>query len=168
MNGGGWEQLSFFILDTLCGRVRRTTVATKTRAVGERGNRTTPLYVGSRVAGHVTGEVLRKAVNGSKHFLRKPPAIAFNVDVLSAAEHLGAKRIVVTDLDTKHEYACTVETFRAHAIKIERWDGQLALTMAYWGVDGKLSPHEGKLAREAEEAAKKEAIAKMQLTLFEL
>ena len=53
--------------------------------------------LGKKVVGTVEGNTFSKTVDSSKHFLRTPPAIAFDELALSQAEEMGASRIKVKD-----------------------------------------------------------------------
>jgi hypothetical protein len=80
---------------------------------------------------------LTKEVRGSRHFLRKPPAIAFDAAGIDQAEALGAVRIVVDDLETGRRYSSSMETFRRLALDIDRGHGrQLALPLPFWQAPG--------------------------------
>ena len=48
--------------------------------------------LGKKVVGTVEGNTFSKTVDSSKHFLRTPPAIAFDELALSQAEEMGASR----------------------------------------------------------------------------
>ena len=49
----------------------------------------TPIFVGTRVVGAVKGDTFFKTIRKS-HFLRKPPAIAFDTNSLEQAKQAGA------------------------------------------------------------------------------
>jgi hypothetical protein len=90
--------------------------------------------------GLVIGEVdeagvFRKRVRGSQHFLRQPPAIAFDRSTLAAAEQAGALSLEVIDLDTNSTYRCSISVFRSHCLFIDRGFGlQWALPLRRWNV----------------------------------
>jgi hypothetical protein len=100
--------------------------------------KTTPIYSGARVVGKVTGGVFVKTVAGSAHFLRKPPAIAFDVSSLDDAERAGAVQVQVTDRETGRIYRAPLALVRSAGFAVNRGYGaQWALPLCYWSVDGK-------------------------------
>ena len=62
-----------------------------------------PIRVGRQVVGEVQGDTFHKRLRASVHFLRIPPAIAFDVMTLDDAERAGARRVEVTDLESRSE-----------------------------------------------------------------
>jgi hypothetical protein len=91
------------------------------------------IYSGGHVVGRVTGNIFLKTIQGSKHILRKPQAIAISIDALEAAERAGATTIQITDTETGVMYKSSVEHFRGHAFELDRGFGpQLALTLEGW------------------------------------
>jgi hypothetical protein len=110
--------------------------------------------------------LLRKTVNGQKHFVKLPPGIAFADNVLRQASELGAVDIIVTDRASPHRdtYCCTLETFLRHAEVVDRGFGrQLVLRFSYWRKNGQPSEIEHKAEAQA---AKAEAASMRQLSLF--
>ena len=86
-----------------------------------------------KVVGVVMKDTLHKRVNSSKHFLRKPPAIAFDKDCIDKAKKLGATKIMVHDIDTKKRFMANYKEFEEHSIKLNRGFGeQLALPISMW------------------------------------
>jgi hypothetical protein len=93
-------------------------------------------------AGKVVGTVhedehgiryLYKTVSGKIHFLRRPPAIAFDETVINQAIKNEVERIVVLDYDTGTSYTCTMKQFEMGALKLDRGFGkQMALPMGKW------------------------------------
>jgi hypothetical protein len=80
---------------------------------------------------------LVKTVHGSRHFLRRPPAIAFDADSIDQAEALGTVGIFVDDAETGRRYSSSMETFLRLAIDIDRGHGrQLALPLRFWDSPG--------------------------------
>jgi len=75
-----------------------------------------PIYVGSRIVGQVKGDTFYKNIRGSRHMLRKPQAIAFDISTLEDALDAGASKVEVTDLDDGKVYI-------AHIVDILR-DGK--------------------------------------------
>ncbi|MDZ4159477.1 MAG: hypothetical protein U1B80_06785, partial [Anaerolineaceae bacterium] len=91
------------------------------------------IYAAGRIIGEVEGSTFKKAIHGSRHFLRQPPAIAISVDALDAAEHAGATQIEVLDKESGVRYRSSVQHFRDVGFTFERGFGrQIALPMAGW------------------------------------
>lgn len=94
-----------------------------------------PIMVRGRISGFYmkrTREYYRR-VDGSRHFLRKPPSITNDVDALAQAERLGADRVRIVDSETGFEYLCIVAVIRDYGFPIDRGYGQqIALPFAYW------------------------------------
>lgn len=97
--------------------------------------RSIPVRVGGRVVGFVRGDTFTKRVQASRHFLRKPPAIAFDVQSLITAQRLGATRVEVTDTESGRVYRVQLETIRARGVRVNRGFGdQLALLLHEWNI----------------------------------
>lgn len=94
-----------------------------------------PIMVRGRISGFYmerTREYYRR-VEGSRHFLRKPPAITNDIDALNEAERLGADRCRIVDSETSIEYTCIIAVIREYGTLIDRGYGQqIALPFAYW------------------------------------
>ena len=76
-----------------------------------------------------------KAINGSRHLLRRPPAIAYNVEVLKGAEALGGTRLVVLDKETQTRYEASLTLMWERGVKVSRGHGlQRALVLRLWAV----------------------------------
>lgn len=87
------------------------------------------------VIGVVIDDTFHKRVNSSKHFLRKPPAIAFDERSILDAEKLGASKLMVHDKDTKRRYMASYKEFALNSFEVNRGFGkQQALPIAYWRV----------------------------------
>ena len=102
--------------------VPRTTIARPGR-----GDNTVRRADGT-VVGRVIGSLFVKHIVGSKHLLRKPPAIAFGVDVLAQAKALGATEVAVEDTEAGTVYRATIgdiegptslEFDRGHGLPVE-------------------------------------------------
>lgn len=79
------------------------------------------------------GKYLYKTVSGKKHFLRRPPSIAFDEVVIAKAKELGATHIMVLDKEDGTVYKCSVTQFEAGALHLDRGFGkQMALPMGKW------------------------------------
>lgn len=129
-----------------------------------------PLYVPGRdrpvAFVNVPARLLYKTVDGRKHFVKMPPGIAFDDDVLRRAVELGAVNVQVTDSATNpaNHYTVELATFLRHAEVVNRGFGrQLALRFAYWRKNGAPSEVEHQAEAEAQRAA---AAEMQQLGLF--
>ena len=88
-----------------------------------------------KVVAMIDGDCLRKQLDGSKHFLRKPPGIAFDDAILRAAELAGARSVQVRDRETGDVYTCQLSEFALHAVKVDRGFGlQYCLPFVFWRV----------------------------------
>lgn len=92
---------------------------------------------GGRSAGRVIAGTLRKSISASRHLLKKPPAIAFDVSVLEDAARLGAVRVEVRDTESGTVYRAELADFWQYALRLNRGFGkQLALPLNRWRVRG--------------------------------
>lgn len=91
----------------------------------KRGNgQTTPIYrADGREIGEVNGDTFQKHIRGSKHFLREPRAIAFDVSVLRDAEHVGAVIVLVIDDETGCEYRANMRRLWRKGFAVRRGYG---------------------------------------------
>ena len=93
----------------------------------------TPIYSGSHVVGRVEAGVFHKSVSGSKHFLQKPPGIAFDVSSLNDAGKAGAVHVEVYDKETRTTYRATLAHVLEHGRTFNRGYGeQIVLTFEGW------------------------------------
>lgn len=93
----------------------------------------TPIYAGSKVVGYVIEGTLYKTIHGSKHLLRRPPALGFDVDSLNQAELAGATRIEVTDAENGTIYRSAISHVRNQGFPLNRGFGeQIALHINDW------------------------------------
>ena len=89
--------------------------------------------VGNKVVGKVVGGEFVKKVHSTKHFLRTPPAIAFDIDSLNQARNLGATRVKIIDLDTGVIYRVTIEVILKKGFLFNRGHGdQIGLPLNIW------------------------------------
>ena len=90
--------------------------------------------VGRRVVGKVKNGVFYRNIQGSRHLLRMPPAIALAVECVEQAIRYGATAIEVTDKETGRVYHSTIENFQQYSFKLQRggFEPQLALTLERW------------------------------------
>jgi hypothetical protein len=99
------------------------------------GARQELLAASGKVAATLDGDCLKKQLDGSRHFLRKPAGIAFDDAILRAAERAGARSVWVRDRETGDVYTCQLADFALHAVKVDRGFGlQYCLPFAFWRV----------------------------------
>lgn len=98
-----------------------------------------PIFVGSRVVGFVSGDTFYKTIKGSRHLLKQPPAIAFDLSSLDDAESMGAERVEVKDSESGRIYRASIVLIRSSGFAVNRRFGsQWALSLPYWSIDGQL------------------------------
>lgn len=86
-----------------------------------------------RIIGAVENGVFSKRVNASKHFLRKPPAIAIDAEILAQLQGLGVERVLVQDTDSGCTFEAALSAFEQRGIRISRGYGeQVALPLHLW------------------------------------
>lgn len=99
-----------------------------------------PIRVGTRIIGEVRGEVFCKNLVASKHFLRVPRAIAFDVSTLDDAENAGARYAEIRDIESGRMYRQSIATIRAKGFRVARGYGeQIALALEFWNRDNNVS-----------------------------
>ena len=117
-------------------------------------NYSTPIYVDNRIVGEVRDGTFCKQVLGSKHFLRKPPAIAFDIASLEGAEQAGAKRVEIEDIETGRVYRTTIARIWRDGVEFDRgWGRQIYLTLRHWQGQTQGSPFAEQLPLWAEVGA---------------
>jgi hypothetical protein len=105
-----------------------------------KSSNSTPIRAGGHVVGKVKGDTFFKAVDGSRHFLRVPPAICFDEQSLKEAERAGAVHVAVTDRETGIAYRASIRLVWDSGFKVNRGFGnQIALPLDKWLVVGELS-----------------------------
>lgn len=93
------------------------------------------VYIGRRRVGHVNGPYFIKHIRGSRHLLRTPPAICFDLESLAQAEEMGATHLAVEDTEAKRWYCLDIETARVKGFTMNRGHGeQLAVPLTAWEV----------------------------------
>jgi len=114
------------------------------------------IHISGRHVGDVEKGVFKKTISGSRHILRKPPAIALSVESLERAELAGACDIQIKDIETGRIYASTVEHFRGYSFSIQRggFEPQLAMPLELFDVSSPLiissrAPKPGEIKRKA-------------------
>jgi hypothetical protein len=96
----------------------------------------TKIYAQGKVVGRVTHGVFEKSVIGSIHFLRKPPAISFDIDSLRQAERAGAYTLHIVDKETGKVYTTTMKKLLKRGFAFNRGFGkQIGLRLGEWDVD---------------------------------
>ena len=101
--------------------------------------KTTPIFVSGRdrPIGYVADGVFHRSIQGSKHLLRNPRAIAFDRSTLADAERAGALTVNVTDSETGNTYRATIADVWRHGFDVRRGYGnQIALGLPRWNVNG--------------------------------
>ena len=92
-----------------------------------------PIRVGNKIVGTVVGKLFIKRINGSQHFLRVPPAIAFDKQSLKHAHDAGATDAMVIDKETGFAYHASFIDIYSKGFEIERGFGmQIALPIEDW------------------------------------
>ena len=95
-----------------------------------------PIKVNNFVVGHVTNEHFVKTLKSSKHFLKKPPAIAFDTQSIEKAEKSGADRILIRDIDNNLYFRTTIKKLKDDGFEFNRGHGnQIAMTLDKWNRD---------------------------------
>jgi hypothetical protein len=99
------------------------------------------IHIAGRHVGDVENGVFKKSISASRHFLRKPPAIALSVEALQEANQAGARDIQITDLESGQIYACTFEHFMTYSFPLQRggFEPQRALVLEQFDVSSPLA-----------------------------
>lgn len=108
------------------------------------------IHVAGRHVGEVTGGIFKKSILGSRHILRKPPALALSVESLTQAEQVGASEIQITDTESGRVYSCSIEFFKGNSFPIQRggFEPQLALPIGKFDVTSPLEYSSRALKRD--------------------
>lgn len=94
------------------------------------------ISVGTQVVGKVLNGVFTKRVCGSRHFLRKPPAIALDIDTLEQALRLGATKVEVYDMESGMFYRAKIDLIFEKGFRFNRGFGdQIALCLSRWEIE---------------------------------
>lgn len=106
------------------------------------------ISVGTQIVGKVLNGVFSKRVHGSRHFLRKPPAIALDIDTVEQALRLGATKVEVYDMESGMLYRAKIDLIFEKGFRFNRGFGdQIALCLSRWEIEqtdqGKQSTHWG-------------------------
>lgn len=102
-------------------------------------NAPTPIFFAGRRIGFVAEGTFHKQIQGSKHLLRTPRAICFDVSTLRDAVAAGATRVEVTDTETQTTYSTTFDRLRERCFPVQRGFGnQVGMTLEHWSINGEL------------------------------
>jgi len=100
-------------------------------------NSITEIYAMGRRIGHVQECVFHKSIKPN-HYLKKPPAIAFDVESLKDAEQAGAIWVHVKDKVTGVVYKASIAQIWRAGFEFDRGFGlQRALVLSAWTRQGK-------------------------------
>ena len=92
-----------------------------------------PIIVNGKKVGQVFKDVFYKELRQSKHFLRKPPAIAFDINSVEQAKQLGAKHIMIKDTENILIFRASIKQLELDGFKFDRGHGeQIALGLEKW------------------------------------
>ncbi len=93
----------------------------------------TPIYAQGRVVGHVTGDTFFKTLRASVHFLKRPPAIAFDISTLFDAQEAGASKVEITDTETGRVYIARIDDILRDGKRFDRGFGkQIYYLLSRW------------------------------------
>ena len=96
-----------------------------------------PVFLNGRVIGHVRDGVFEKTLARSRHFLRRPPAIAFDRATLRDARRAGATRVCIHERELGDVYEATIDEIERYGFPVWRGFGdQIALHLSRWTVNG--------------------------------
>ena len=86
-----------------------------------------------KAVGSVIGKKFIKKLDSRKHFLKVPPAIAFDVSSINKAERYGATILSVFDTHKKVFYTAQIKSLQENGMNINRGFGsQIALPLQFW------------------------------------
>lgn len=81
----------------------------------------------------IENATLKKSFTFSRHALKKPPALAVDLEIFQEAVSRGVKTVELYDRENNVFYTATVEQFRQHGFRINRGFGeQIALHLKHW------------------------------------
>ena len=98
------------------------------------------IIVKNKKVGFVSGNTFFKRVKASKHFLKKPPAIAFDVVSLDIAMEYGADKIRVLDTENDVIYSATIQDVLTNGweINYKNFGKQVAMVKSKWDTSCRL------------------------------
>lgn len=93
------------------------------------------IKVGSKIVGTVKNNTFKKKLIADKHFLRKPPSIAFDIASLLEAKYVGATKVEITETKTGDKYTSSIQQIFDKGFKFNRGYGnQIALILKEWEI----------------------------------
>ncbi|HEY3311216.1 MAG TPA: hypothetical protein VGK00_06200 [Anaerolineales bacterium] len=96
------------------------------------------IFAGRRFVGRVTGDVFSKTIEGSKHIMKDPPALFWDVQALKDAEAVGAEVVEVKDRESGNVYTARIATIWQKPIyKNYGYGDQVGLRLSEFTVNGK-------------------------------
>ena len=102
------------------------------------------IKVRGQVIGQLRGQVFERRCYGSRHFLKRPPAICIDAGALADIEGAGGTQAEVTDLESGQVYRAPIVLFRERGFHVNRGFGlQVGLCLGEWQTgDGEPQPPE--------------------------
>jgi len=92
-----------------------------------------PYSLDGRPVAWFSGNILYKTIDGKRHMLRKPRAIAWAACIVDDAVERGCTQLEVFDRDTSVTYRCSVERFQTFAGRLNRgYEEQRFLVLSRW------------------------------------
>jgi hypothetical protein len=93
------------------------------------------IKVNNKVVGEVVDNTFIKNLNSDKHFLKKPPAIAFDISSLNNASISGAVYVKINDTKTDDIYTASIKNIFRKGFEFNRGFGkQVALPLQMWHI----------------------------------
>jgi hypothetical protein len=126
-------------------------------------------FLNGKKIGEVSGEIFSKEIRGSKHIMRNPHAIFFDIQSLREVESLGAKYARVTDKETGNVYTAALSLIWDKAIyKNYGYGEQVGLSVNLFAIEykggGLLPPTKGAAYSTKKRTVKEKRMG--QLSLF--
>jgi len=92
-----------------------------------------PYFLDGRPVGWFNGDTLYKTIDGEKHLLRTPKAIAWAACIVDDAVERGCTQLEVFDRRTRVTYRSSVERFQTFAGSLNRgYEEQRFLVLSRW------------------------------------
>jgi hypothetical protein len=92
-------------------------------------------WANGKVVGTFTGNTLFKRLDERKHFLRHPPAIAYDAEVIEEAYEREVEYLVVEEIAQGELYTAKIDLIYEFGFEVNRGHGeQIALPLQYWNV----------------------------------
>lgn len=94
------------------------------------------VFAAGKAIGGVRGDTFYKSIRGSRHFLKRPPAIALDCQSITDARAAGAVWAEVADTETGKVYRAKLDTIERHGHVFNYGFGeQIFLKFSSWGQD---------------------------------